>query len=97
MLNDFVMVIDDLISKEDCELYIEWIEHYISHSVMLKESNKLHDRDHETLNFSNDDAFDLNSSDKFLISIIEFKEKQFASFNVLFAIPDKTFPGPTSI
>ena len=73
MLNDFIMVIDDLISKEDCEQYIEWIEHYISHSVMLKESDKLHDRDHFTMNFNNHHNYDLLSGDnlslKFLPSI----------------------------
>ena len=87
MLNDFVIVIDDLISKEDCELYIEWIEHYISHSVMLKESDKLHDRDHFTMNFNNHHSYDLLSGDnlslKFLPSISASINDYLNQFSVL--------------
>ena len=35
---------------------------------------KLHERDHETLNFSNDDAFDLNSSDKLVRNFFLIKK-----------------------
>ena len=87
MLNDFIMVIDDLISKEDCEQYIEWIEHYISHSVMLKESDKLHDRDHFTMNFNNHHNYDLLSGDnlslKFLPSISASINDYLNQFSVL--------------
>ena len=87
MLNDFIMVIDDLISKEDCEQYIEWIEHYISHSVMLKESNKLHDRDHFTMNFNNHYSYDLLSGDnlsiKFLPSVSASINDYLKQFSVL--------------
>ena len=87
MLNDFIMVIDDLISKEDCEQYIEWIEHYISHSVMLKESDKLHDRDHFTMNFNNHYSYDLLSGDnlsiKFLPSISASINDYLKQFSVL--------------
>ena len=73
MLNYFIMVIDDLISKEDCEQYIEWIEHYISHSVMLKESDKLHDRDHFTMNFNNHYSYDLLSGDNLSVKFAKDK------------------------
>ena len=74
-MNDFISIIDNFLSKEDCEQYIDWIEHYVSNSVMLKEDETFHERNHFSMNFNNHHSYDLLSGDnlslKFLPSISE--------------------------
>ena len=35
MINDFISVIDDFYTKEQCEEYINFIEHYVNHGLMV--------------------------------------------------------------
>ena len=64
MLTDFITIYENVISPEECRRWIEYIDYLRKEGLVLRENDKLHERDHETLNFSNDDDFDLNSSDK---------------------------------
>ena len=73
MLNDFISVIDNFISKDDCQQYIDWLEHYISNGLVFKEDVDYHSKDHFTINCNNDNSFNVLSGDniglKFLPSI----------------------------
>ena len=59
MINDFIAITDNFYTKEQCEEYINFIEHYVNHGLIVKEDEKLHDRNHFTMNFNNDVEFDL--------------------------------------
>ena len=75
MINDFISIIDDFYTKEQCEEFINFIEHYVNYGLITKENEKSHERNHFTMNFNNDEEFDLLSGDnlsiKFLPSISE--------------------------
>ena len=64
MLNDFISVIDNCISKDDCQQYIDWIEHYISNGLVFKERVNYHSKDHFTINSNNEDP-SRNSNDDY--------------------------------
>ena len=88
MINDFISVIDDFYTKEQCEEYINFIEHYVNHGLMIKEDEDLHSRNHFTLNFNNDFQFNILSGDnlslKFLPSLkkpVDDYLKQFSTLN----------------
>ena len=55
--------------------------------LVCREDCKLHERDHETINFSNDDDFDLSSSDKlvrsFLPSIKPYVDQYLSDYSLL--------------
>jgi|TARA_A100001391_G_scaffold102586_1_gene68259 hypothetical protein len=67
MLNDFISVIDNCISKDDCQQYIDWIEHYISNGVVFKENVDYHTKDHFTINCNNHTEYDLLAGDNLSI------------------------------
>ena len=75
MLTDFITIYENVLSTEYCKNWIEYIDYLRHEGLVLRENDKLHERDHETLNFSNDDDFDLNSSDKLVrLSLIHISE-----------------------
>ena len=53
MITDFIGVIDNVVTTEECDEYISRIEHYISNSIVFKEEDYFHSRDHYTINFNN--------------------------------------------
>ena len=56
MINDFILTYDNVFSKDECEDYIDRVNHYISTGIVFKEDyDKLHNRDHYTMNFNNHD------------------------------------------
>ena len=88
MINDFISVIDDFYTKEQCEEYINFIEHYVNHGLMIKEDEDLHSRNHFTMNFNNDVYYNLLSGDnlsmKFLPSLkkpVDDYLKEFSTLN----------------
>ena len=87
MLTDFISIYENALSPEYCKNWIEYIDYLRKEGLVLQENDKLHERDHETLNFSNDDAFDLNSSDKlvrnFLPSIKKCVDNYLQDYSVL--------------
>ena len=87
MLNDFISVIDNCISKDDCQQYIDWIEHYISNGLVFKERVNYHSKDHFTINSNNDTSFNLLSGDniclKFLPSITKSVNDYLTKFSLL--------------
>ena len=87
MLTDFISIYENAISLEDCKKWIEYIDYLRKEGLITQENSKLHERDHETLNFSNDDAFDLNSSDKlvrsFLPSIKKYVDNYLQDYSLL--------------
>ena len=86
-MNDFISVIDDFMSPDDCVEYINLIEHYISNGLILKEDESYHSRDHFTMNFNNDFNYDILAGDnlslKFLPSISEPVSHSLREFSVL--------------
>ena len=61
MINDFILTYDNIFSKDECEDYINRINHYINTGIVFKEDfDKLHNRDHYTINFNNHDHPELN-------------------------------------
>lgn len=64
MLTDFITIYENALSKEYCEEWINYINYLRGEGLIIQENTKLHERDHETINFLNDDSFDLSSSDK---------------------------------
>ena len=52
---------DNIFSKDECEDYIDRINHYINAGIVFKEDyDKLHNRDHYTMNFNNHDHPEYN-------------------------------------
>ncbi len=70
MLTDFITIYENALSPEYCEEWIEYIDYLRGEGLIIQEGTKLHERDHETINFSNDDSFDLTSSDKLVRSFL---------------------------
>ena len=97
MINDFIAITDNFYTKEQCEEYINFIEHYVNHGLIVKEDEKFHDRNHFTMNFNNDVEFDLLAGDnlslKFLPSINTLPIVGSKFLTISSAIVD--FPVPT--
>ena len=87
MLTDFISIYENAITLEDCKKWIEYIDYLRKEGLIVQENSKLHERDHETLNFSNDDAYDLTSSDKlvrsFLPSIKKYVDNYLQDYSLL--------------
>ena len=87
MLNDFISVIDNCISEDDCQQYIDWLDHYISNGLVFKENVDYHSKDHFTINCNNDTSFDILSGDniglKFLPSITKPVNDYLKKFSLL--------------
>tara|TARA_B100001287_G_scaffold249311_1_gene229069 strand:- start:1207 stop:1779 length:573 start_codon:yes stop_codon:yes gene_type:complete len=87
MLTDFISIYENALTPEYCKSWIEYIEYLRKEGIITQEESKLHNRDHQTINFSNDDAFDLNSSDKlsrsFLPSIKNCVDNYLKDYSVL--------------
>ena len=87
MLTDFITIYENAISPEDCKKWIEYIDYLRGQGLVCREDSKLHERDHETINFSNDDDFDLSSSDKlvrsFLPSIKPYVDQYLSDYSLL--------------
>jgi len=64
MLTDFITIYENVISPKECREWIEYINYLRKEGLIVRENDKGHERDHETLNFSNDSEYDLTSSDK---------------------------------
>ena len=64
MLTDFITIYENALSNEYCEKWIDYIDTLREQGLVLNETEKTHERDHEAINFANDDSFDLRSSDK---------------------------------
>ena len=52
MINDFISVYDNSFTSDECEEYINLIEHYIINGVITKEDRAYHNTDHFSLNFN---------------------------------------------
>ena len=87
MINDFISVYDNFYSNEECEEYINLIEHYISTGLILKEEKTLHKTDHYAINFNNDVNYNILSGDnlslEFLPKIKDPIDEYLKKFSVL--------------
>ena len=87
MLTDFISIYENAITLEDCKKWIEYIDYLRKEGLITQENSKIHERDHETLNFSNDDAYNLTSSDKlvrsFLPSIKKYVDDYLQDYSLL--------------
>ena len=87
MLTDFITIYENALSNEYCEKWIDYINNLRQQGLCINETTKTHERDHEVINFANDDSFDLRSSDKlsraFLPSIKPCVDQYLEDFSVL--------------
>ena len=87
MLTDFITIYENALSNEYCEKWIDYINTLREQGLVLNETAKTHERDHEVINFANDDSFDLRSSDKlsraFLPSIKPCVDQYLQDYSVL--------------
>ena len=87
MINDFISVYDNFYSNEECEEYINLIEHYISTGLILKEEKTLHKTAHYAINFNNDVNYNILSGDnlslEFLPKIKDPIDEYLKKFSVL--------------
>ena len=87
MLTDFITIYENALSNEYCEKWIDYINTLREQGLVINETTKTHERDHEVINFANDDSFDLRSSDKlsraFLPSIKPCVDQYLQDYSVL--------------
>ena len=87
MINDFISVYDNSFTSDECEEYINLIEHYIINGVITKEDRAYHNTDHFSLNFNNDVNYNILSGDnlsmEFLPKIKDFVDEYLKKFSVL--------------
>ena len=87
MINDFISVYDNSFTSDECEEYINLIEHYIINGVITKEDRAYHNTDHFSLNFNNDVNYNILSGDNlsmvFLPKIKDFVDEYLKKFSVL--------------
>ena len=87
MIHDFISVYDNSFTSDECEEYINLIEHYISNGVITKEDRAYHNTDHFSLNFNNDVNYNILSGDnlsmEFLPKIKDFVDEYLKKFSVL--------------
>jgi len=73
-MNDFISVVDNFMNPDECDEYITLTEHYINNGLIIKENEPYHSRDHFTMNFNNDESYNILSGDnlslKFLPSLV---------------------------
>ena len=63
MIHDFISVYDNSFTSDECEEYINLVEHYISNGLITKEEKALHKTDHFPINFNNDVSYNILSGD----------------------------------
>ena len=87
MINDFISVYDNSFTSDECEEYINLIEHYIINGVITKEDRAYHNTDHFSLNFNNDVSYNILSGDnlslEFLPKIKDYVDDYLKKFSVL--------------
>ena len=87
MLTDFITIYENALTTEYCEQWIGYINTLREQGLVLNESVKTYERDHEVINFAKDDSFDLRSSDKlsreFLPTIKPCVDQYLQDFSVL--------------
>ena len=87
MIHDFISVYDNSFTSDECEEYINLVEHYISNGVITKEDRAYHNTDHFCINFNNDVSYNILSGDnlsmEFLPKIKDFVGDYLKKFSVL--------------
>ncbi len=87
MIHDFISVFDNSFTSNECEDYINLVEHYISNGVMTKEDRAYHNTDHFSINFNNDINYNILSGDnlsmEFLPKIKDYVSEYLKKFSVL--------------
>ena len=87
MIHDFISVYDNSFTSDECEEYINLVEHYISNGLITKEEKALHKTDHFPINFNNDVNYNILSGDnlsmEFLPKIKDSVDDYLKKFSVL--------------
>ena len=87
MIHDFISVYDNSFTSDECEEYINLVEHYISNGVITKEDRAYHNTDHFCINFNNDVSYNILSGDnlsmEFLPKIKDYVGEYLKKFSVL--------------
>jgi len=87
MINDFISVYENVLTDDECEYYINLVEHYISNGLIIKEEKASHKIDHYPINFNNDVSYNILSGDnlslEFLPKIKDYVDDYLKKFSVL--------------
>ena len=87
MIHDFISVYDNILTPDECEYYINLVEHYILNGLITKEEKSFHKTDHYSINFNNDVSYNILSGDnlsmEFLPKIKEHVDAYLKKFSVL--------------
>ena len=87
MINDFIAVYENILTPDECEYYINLVEHYILNGLITKEEKSFHKTDHYSINFNNDVSYNILSGDnlsmEFLPKIKEYVDDYLKKFSVL--------------
>ena len=87
MIHDFISVYDNSFTSDECEEYINLIDHYILNGVITKEDRAYHNTDHFCINFNNDISYNILSGDnlsmEFLPKIKDYVGEYLKKFSVL--------------
>ena len=87
MIHDFISAYDNSFTSDECEEYINLVEHYISNGLITKEEKVFHKTDHYSINFNNDASYNILSGDnlsmEFLPKIKEYVDDYLKKFSML--------------
>ena len=87
MIHDFISVYENVLTADECEYYINLVEHYISNGLIIKEEKASHKIDHYPINFNNDVSYNILSGDnlslEFLPKIKDYVDDYLKKFSVL--------------
>ena len=87
MINDFISVYENVLIPDECEYYINLVEHYILNGLITKEEKSFHKTDHYSINFNNDVNYNILSGDnlsmEFLPKIKDSVDDYLKKFSVL--------------
>ena len=62
MIKDFISVYEDAVTAEYCERFIKLIEYSNANRILFDEKYDHHVRDHQTINYSHGNDFDVLSA-----------------------------------
>lgn len=87
-MTDFISIYEDAFTHAYCEKFIKYIDDLQDRGLVIQENCPNHDRDHQTINFSNNDlSYDFRGNDElsriFLPDIKEHVQDYLKKYSVL--------------
>ena len=70
-MTDFISIYEDAFTHEYCEKFIKYIDDLQDRGLVIQENCPNHHRDHQTINFSNNNlSYDFKGNDELSLSLI---------------------------